>query len=142
VLGRLCGRGGARAEQFDHEVVTGLWTGVGDHMRVQAAADLARRLGFAPQSVGPGDRAGRAGGLVERRAHPVHGRIRQLFPTEAGRAAYQQAATVIAVLERELAQDMDEASATQLCHQLRTLAQQAEALAEQRPGGGQRPGRG
>jgi DNA-binding MarR family transcriptional regulator len=99
----------------------------------QSAADLARRLGFAPQSValavGQADRAG----LVERRPHPVHGRIRQLFLTEPGQDAYRRAVRVVSTFEQALAVDLDEDAAALLWKQLVAVAQHADALAGQPP---------
>jgi DNA-binding MarR family transcriptional regulator len=94
----------------------------------QSAADLARRLGFAPQSVAAAiERAERAR-LVERRPHPVHGRVRQLFLTDAGRAAYARAAGVIAALEQGLADDLSPAARRLLRRQLIDVAARAQAL--------------
>lgn len=101
------------------------------HEPGQSAADLARRLGFAPQSVAPAISQAEQAGLVERRPHPVHGRIRQLFLTEPGQAAYRRAVRVVGRFERALAADLDPDAATLLWQQLVTVAQQAEALAGQ-----------
>ena len=97
----------------------------------QSAADLARRLGFAPQSVAAAiDRAEQTR-LVERRAHPVHGRVRQLFLTDAGSSAYAQAASVIRELEQGLADDLSPAARHLLRRQLIDLASRAQALTTQ-----------
>jgi DNA-binding MarR family transcriptional regulator len=99
------------------------------HEPGQSAADLARRLGQAPQSVALTiERAGQAG-LLERRPHPVHGRVRQLYLTPAGHDAYRHAAGVIAELERDLADTLDPASAGLLWRGLRAITERAEALA-------------
>jgi len=99
-----------------------------EHEAGQSAADLARKLGLAPQSISLAiDQAERLG-LVERRPHPVHGRVRQLFPTQAGHATYQRAASVIRALESELGRSLDDESRAQLWHQLRDLTDQANSL--------------
>lgn len=98
------------------------------HEPGQSAADLARRLGQAPQSVALTiDRAGQAG-LIERRPHPVHGRVLQLYLTPAGHDAYRQAAGVITGLERDLADGLDPASAGLLWRGLRAIAERAETV--------------
>lgn len=95
----------------------------------QSAADLARHLGQAPQSVALTiERAERAR-LLERRPHPVHGRVRQLYLTPAGHDAYGRAADVIADLERELGRELDPASADLLWRQLHAITRRAETLA-------------
>jgi DNA-binding MarR family transcriptional regulator len=101
------------------------------HEPGQSAADLARRLGQAPQSVALTiERAGQEG-LLERRPHPVHGRVRQLYLTPAGHDAYGRAAGVIAGLERDLAGGLDPAAADQLWRGLRAVTERAEAVARE-----------
>jgi DNA-binding MarR family transcriptional regulator len=98
------------------------------HEPGQSAADLARRLGQAPQSVALTiDRAGQDG-LLERRPHPVHGRVIQLYLTPAGHDAYSRGADAIAGLERELADGLDPASAEVLWRGLRAITERAEAI--------------
>lgn len=104
------------------------------HEPGQSAADLARRLGQAPQSVALTiDRAERDG-LLERRPHPVHGRVRQLSLTPAGHDAYRRAAGVITGLEHDLAGGLDPAAADLLWRGLRAVTDRAEAIARDRPG--------
>lgn len=103
------------------------------HEPGQSAADLARRLGFAPQSVALAIGQAERAGLVERRPHPVHGRIRQLFLTEPGQAAYRRGVRVVGRFERALAVDLDADAAALLRDQLVAVAQHAEALAGQPP---------
>ena len=99
-----------------------------DYEAGQSAADLARKLGLAPQSIALAIDQAESAGLVERRPHAVHGRVRQLFPTPAGHTAYRRAASVISSLERELSRGLGEESRAQLWHQLRSLADHADAL--------------
>jgi DNA-binding MarR family transcriptional regulator len=103
------------------------------HEPGQSAADLARRLGFAPQSVALAIGQGERAGLVERRPHPVHGRIRQLFLTAPGQAAYQRAVRVVGSFEHELAADLDPDAAGLLWRQLVTLAEHADRLGSRLP---------
>jgi DNA-binding MarR family transcriptional regulator len=100
----------------------------------QSAADLARRLGVAPQSIGPVIAAAADRGLVERRPHPVHGRVLQLFLTAAGQDAYRQAAAAIAELERELVADTAQSALSVVWHELRALTERADAIAGHRSG--------
>ncbi len=94
----------------------------------QSAADLARRLGFAPQSVAAAIQRAEQTRLVERRPHPVHGRVRQLFLTDAGGGAYARAASVIRALEQGLADDLSPAARRLLRRQLISVASRAQAL--------------
>jgi len=104
-----------------------------EHQPGQSAADLARKLGLAPQSIALAIDQAERSALIERRPHPVHGRVRQLYPTEEGHAAYRRAAVVISRLERELGRDLTEESRTLLSQQLRAMADQAAALTSNRP---------
>jgi DNA-binding MarR family transcriptional regulator len=99
----------------------------------QSAADLARRLRFAPQSVAAAIQRAEQTGLIERRPHPVHGRVRQLFLTDAGRADYARAAGVIAALEQALADDLSPAARRLLRRQLVGVAGRAQALTRAGP---------
>lgn len=103
------------------------------HEPGQSAADLARRLGFAPQSVALAIGQGERADLIERRPHPVHGRIRQLFLTEPGHAAYRRASRLVGTFERALAGDLDPDAAGLLWRQLVAVAEHADALAGQPP---------
>jgi DNA-binding MarR family transcriptional regulator len=94
----------------------------------QSAADLARRLGFAPQSVAATIQQAEHAGLVKRKPHPVHGRVLQLFLTEAGRDAYTRGASVLRELELELADDLSPAARRLIRRQLMGVAGRAEAL--------------
>lgn len=94
----------------------------------QSAADLARRLGFAPQTVAAAIQRAEQTHLIERRPHPVHGRVRQLFLTPAGASAYTRAADVIRALEQDLAGDLSPAARHLLRHQLIDVASRAQAL--------------
>ncbi len=102
------------------------------HQPGQSAADLARRLGLAPQSIGPVIAAATERGLLERRPHPVHGRVLQLFLTSAGHGAYQRAAAALADLERELTAGTAESALTVVWRELRALTGRAEAIAGSR----------
>jgi DNA-binding MarR family transcriptional regulator len=104
-----------------------------DHQPGQSAADLARRLGLAPQSVALAVAAAQERGLLQRRAHPVHGRVLQLFLTPVGQGACRQAARAIASLERDLTAGTDDTTRDLLWRELRAIAERAETVA--RPGG-------
>jgi DNA-binding MarR family transcriptional regulator len=95
----------------------------------QSAADLARRLGFAPQSVAAVIQRAEQTRLVERRPHPVHGRVRQLFLTDAGNDAYARGASVITALEESLADELNPPERRLLQRQLIGLVSRAQVLA-------------
>lgn len=98
------------------------------HQPGQSAADLARKLGLAPQTVAEIVTGVVQRGLVERRPHPVHGRVLQLFLTPAGQEKYKQASRVVTDLERALSADMDTAARQLFWRQLRVLTDRAEAI--------------
>lgn len=98
------------------------------HQPGQSAADLARKLSLAPQTVAQVVTAAAERGLVERRPHSVHGRVLQLFLTPDGQEQYRHAADAIADLERALSAGMDEAARELFWRELRALADRAEAL--------------
>lgn len=108
----------------------------------QSAADLARRLGFAPQSVAAVVERAELAGFLTRRPHPVHGRVRQLFLTDAGRDAYDRAAEVLRAVEQDLATGLDGAGRDLLSRQLIAVADRANQLAAAAPAGtpSSRPG--
>lgn len=104
------------------------------HQPGQSAADLARKLSLTPQTVAQAVRAAVERELIERRPHPVHGRVLQLFLTPGGHERYRQAAGTIADLEHALSAGMDEAARELFWHELRALAGRAEALSRQASG--------
>jgi DNA-binding MarR family transcriptional regulator len=89
---------------------------------------LRGRLGFAPQSVAAVIERAEHTRLVERRPHPVHGRVRQLFLTDAGNDAYARAASVIGALEENLADELNPPERRLLQRQLIGLASRAQVL--------------
>ncbi len=94
----------------------------------QSAADLARHLGFAPQTVAATVQAAEAAGYLERRPHPVHGRVRQLYLTEEGREVFGQAKKIFRTLERALGADLDPEARRRLSEQLQTIAARADGI--------------
>lgn len=95
----------------------------------QSAADLARHLGFAPQSVSAVIDSAERAGYLARRPHPVHGRVRRLFLTDHGQATLRHGRRLIRVLERELAEGLDTTARGLLSRQLLGVALKAEAIA-------------
>jgi DNA-binding MarR family transcriptional regulator len=70
------------------------------HEPGQSAADLARRLSQAPQSVALTiERAGQDG-LLERHPHPVHGRVLQLYLLWRGLRTITERAEAVALASR------------------------------------------
>jgi DNA-binding MarR family transcriptional regulator len=69
-------------------------------------AELARRLGVTPQAVAAlADRlAGR--GQVERRTHPRHRRVQELYLTAAGRAVLRLADDRVAEVEQKITEQL------------------------------------
>jgi DNA-binding MarR family transcriptional regulator len=102
------------------------------HQPGQSAADLARRLGFAPQSIALTVDRAVAQSLVERRAHPWHGRVLELCLTERGMALHAAAMEVIGAVEAELVADLDQAARSRVWRSLRSVADRADAMAAAR----------
>jgi DNA-binding MarR family transcriptional regulator len=74
-----------------------------------SAADLARSGFVRPQTMGDIVKALERDGLLERRRHPVHGRIQLLRLTEAGRAAAARADRRVREVEARMAEPLSEA---------------------------------
>jgi DNA-binding MarR family transcriptional regulator len=73
-----------------------------------SAADLARSGFVRPQTMGDIVKALERDGLLERRRHPVHGRIQLLRLTEAGRAAAARADRRVREVEARMAEPLTE----------------------------------
>ncbi|MDX2853037.1 MULTISPECIES: MarR family winged helix-turn-helix transcriptional regulator [Streptomycetaceae] len=66
-----------------------------------SSAELARRCGVTPQSMGTAVQGLTERGLVERRAHPTHGRIIEISVTPEGEELAAHAERAIAPAEEE-----------------------------------------
>lgn len=67
-----------------------------------SAAELARRLNLTPQSVQTALRPLLDRGVLERRAHPVHGRVLGNFLTAQGRVLAEEANEAVVLGDQEL----------------------------------------
>jgi DNA-binding MarR family transcriptional regulator len=91
----------------------GLTLGQGAALRILAvspglsSADLARRVGVTAQSIRQSvdDLVDR--GLVERRPHPTHGRVIELWITADGLALAEQAQDLVAAIEDDMLLRLD-----------------------------------
>jgi len=68
----------------------------------RSAADLARDAGVRPQSTAYAVSRLEELGMVERRPHPVHGKVMQVFPTRAGDAALTAGDRILRSAEKRL----------------------------------------
>ena len=90
-----------------------------------SASDLAREFGMSAQTVNVLVKGLEACGLVQRRAHPSHGRILQASLTEGGREALAHGRELaLAVQERVLA-GLTEADRAALLRILRAIEQRS-----------------
>lgn len=105
----------------------------------QSAADLARRARVAPQSTAKAVARLEQLGMVRREAHPVHGRIMRLYPTDTGQDVLTAATTIIGQVERDLCVDLDTRARSRLLDQLEQLRQRAEHLRTSGPADSDRP---
>jgi DNA-binding MarR family transcriptional regulator len=94
----------------------------------QSAADLARRARVAPQSTAKAIARLEQLGLLRRESHPVHGRIVQLYLTDAGQAMLSAATSVLAQVEQDLCIGLDDRARARLLDQLHRLRQRAQHL--------------
>ncbi|MFC0438120.1 MarR family winged helix-turn-helix transcriptional regulator [Kutzneria buriramensis] len=67
-----------------------------------AGAELARRLGVTPQAVASLVARLEQRGHLERRAHPRHGHVQELYLTEDGRELLRLADAVISQIEQQI----------------------------------------
>jgi DNA-binding MarR family transcriptional regulator len=103
---------GAALEPFDLSPAQfGALTHVGREPGV-SAAELARRLLLTPQSLQSALTPLRDRALIERRSHPVHGRVLGNFLTDCGMRLAEQTSTVVAAVDEQMLRDFtaDEAN--------------------------------
>jgi DNA-binding MarR family transcriptional regulator len=83
-----------------------------------SAADLSRLIHVTPQGVASTVRRLADSGWIERRPHPIHGRIVLLALTEKGQEALQAAMTIAEELEALVTQDISAADRVALTRAL------------------------
>ncbi|MHA3019739.1 MarR family winged helix-turn-helix transcriptional regulator [Mycobacterium sp. BMJ-28] len=92
-----------------------------------SGAEVARRLNVTPQAVASlADRLVSRGQL-ERRAHPRHRHVQELYLTEEGRTVLRSADAVVAEVEDTVIQQLGPTNATRL----RALLEKVAAAAQQ-----------
>ena len=96
-------------------------------------AELARRAFVTPQTMNAIVVNLEAAGLLERRPHPRHGRIRRGYPTEAGREALAKAHGLVLGVERRMLAPLDAAARAALLDTLGRCADALEDRAEPAP---------
>jgi DNA-binding MarR family transcriptional regulator len=72
------------------------------HVGELSGADLARAAGLTPQSIAVGLGHLMAKGWIERRPHPVHGRVSLQAITPAGRDVWREADRRVTAIEKEI----------------------------------------
>ncbi|MGH7883240.1 MAG: MarR family winged helix-turn-helix transcriptional regulator [Candidatus Dormibacteraceae bacterium] len=92
-----------------------------------SAADLARSARVRPQTIAPALARLEKRGLLRRTPHPIHGRVIQLWITEAGRQALRSASAVLATFEDALTGHLAATERKHLMAQLQDLRYRAEA---------------
>lgn len=100
----------------------------------QSTADLARLSRVAPQSVAKAVTRLDQLGLIRRQAHPVHGRIVQLYLTTAGRKLLANATVILRQFEDDLCGGLDDRGRRDLLTQLNRLRERAAHLRATQPG--------
>ena len=84
-----------------------------------SAAELSRRTGITPQSVQTSLKPLVDSGTIERKPHPVHGRVLGIYPSDRAFDLVQRAGQTVDSVEDELVDGFSAAEATQLHDLLR-----------------------
>jgi DNA-binding MarR family transcriptional regulator len=79
-----------------------------------SAAELSRRTGMTPQSVQTSLKPLLENGTIERRPHPVHGRVLGIYPHDAAYELVRNSGIAVDSTEDELVDGFTAAEATQL----------------------------
>ena len=102
-------------------------------------AEVARRLNVTPQAVASlADRL-ESRRQLERRAHPRHRHVQELYLTDEGREVLRRADAVVAEVEANIAQQLGQANTTRLralLEKVAAAAQNGVNYLESRCGGG------
>jgi DNA-binding MarR family transcriptional regulator len=100
-----------------------------------SAADLARAVMVTPQAINLLVNGLEREGLVERRPHPTHGRILEIYPTPEGLRRLDATYPAVIALEDRIAAGV---SASKLADLKRWLVDTAVELHVNSPGGGRK----
>jgi DNA-binding MarR family transcriptional regulator len=74
----------------------------------RSAAELARAMGTTPQAANLLVVGMEQEGLIVRKAHPTHGRILEIYPTEEGQRRFRAALPFLRSLEEQMCAGFDE----------------------------------
>jgi len=89
-------------------------------------AEVARRLNVTPQAVASLVDRLEGRGQLERRSHPRHRHVQELYLTDAGRDILRQADAVVAEVEETITQQLGHTNASRL----RALLEKVDATAQ------------
>lgn len=95
-------------------------------------AELARRCAITPQTVTSSINRLEAGGLVERRHHPVHRTLIEIHPTNQGKDLFTQADQHVVELDATLSASLSDTDLVRLRNLLTTVTEAAQAYLQQR----------
>lgn len=93
-----------------------------------STADLARHARVKPQSSAHAVTRLEQLEMIYRAAHPVHGRVMQLFPTDHGKETIAKAWRLAADVEGELMGELSPAARAELLESLLRIRQSAERI--------------
>jgi DNA-binding MarR family transcriptional regulator len=99
-----------------------------------SGADLARACNTTPQAMNGVLATLERDGLVERHAHPVHGRIRQVTLTDEGERRLNAATPAVRGLEAAIEEDLDADQLAAIKAWLVRSAERLEAMGSSREG--------
>jgi DNA-binding MarR family transcriptional regulator len=99
-----------------------------------SGADLARACNTTPQAMNGVLATLERDGLVERHAHPVHGRIRQVTLTDEGERRVKAATPAVRALEAAIEEDLDPDQLGAIKAWLVRSAERLEAMGSSREG--------
>lgn len=91
-----------------------------------SSADVARAMGVTPQAASVLIASMEAEGLVQRRAHPTHGRILEVYATDEALARFRRARPFIRRLEAQISKTV---GASEVAVVKRWLVESARILA-------------
>jgi DNA-binding MarR family transcriptional regulator len=95
----------------------------------QSTADLARLAGVRPQSMAHNVTRLEELGMVTREPHPVHKKVLQVYPTDAGRKSLLAVSRILMAVESDLCSGMKPQERSAFLHQLAAIRERARKLA-------------
>ena len=97
-----------------------------------SGAELARRCFVTPQTMNAIVVNLESGGLIERRAHPEHGRVLQAYLTASGKELVSRAHEMVEEIEQRMVAGLDPGDRLRLLESLQSCVVSLEARAQKK----------